>query len=241
MAGNGSRYTKELRDKALKLSDEIGNKKAAAELGINVKTLDYWRCTRRREEEKKLKEKLSKVIPTNEINPTEELKDNPKISFQPVKEDIKNYERGEIYYVTQKPTTGSEIATGRPAVIVSNQSINKNLNTIEVVFLTTKVKSLAPEHIIIKSSGAIATTICEQISTIDKSRLREYIGMCTPDEMKLIEKAMLYSLGLEKYATNLMKDDQIISRITGIKAERDAYKDMYAKLFERYIQEVKCK
>ena len=229
-----------MREKALKLSDEIGNKKAAEKMGISSKTLDYWRGVRKREEEKRLKEKLSKVVVPNEINPVEELKDNSKITFQPAEEEPpRQYNRGEIYYVTQKPTTGCEIATGRPAVIISNQTINKNLNTIEVVFLTTKVKSLVPEHTIIKSSGAIATTICEQISTIDKSRLREYIGECTPDEMKLIEKAVLHSLGLEKYASDLMGDDQIISRLTGIKAERDAYKDMYARLFERYTMEVK--
>ena len=48
-----TKYTIELREKALKLSDEIGNKKAAEELGINVKTLDYWRSVRKRQDDKK--------------------------------------------------------------------------------------------------------------------------------------------------------------------------------------------
>ena len=234
-----TKYTIELREKALKLSDEIGNKKAAEELGINVKTLDYWRSVRKRQDNKKKQSKLSKVVYTKELNPKEELKNNPKITFQAAEEPLKDFKRGEIYYITQMPTVGCEIATGRPAVIVSNDNINKKLNTLEVIYLTTKLKSIAPEHVMIRSSGAIATTICEQVSTVDKTRFREYIGMCTPDEMKLIEKAILHSLGLDKYASDLMSDDQIISRITGIKAERDAYKDMYARLFDRYTQEVK--
>lgn len=234
-----TKYTIELREKALKLSDEIGNKKAAEELGINVKTLDYWRSVRKRQDDNKKQSKLSKVVYTKELNPKEELKNNPKITFQAAEEPIKDFKRGEIYYITQMPTVGCEIATGRPAVIVSNDNINKKLNTLEVIYLTTKLKSIAPEHVMIRSSGAIATTICEQVSTVDKTRFREYIGMCTPDEMKLIEKAILHSLGLDKYASDLMSDDQIISRITGIKAERDAYKDMYARLFDRYTQEVK--
>lgn len=227
-----TKYSNELREKALKLSDEIGNKRAAVECGISIKTLDYWRGVRKRNE---IKKKLSKVIqpPKNDLK--EELKDNNKITFQAAEEKPRIFKRGEIYYVNQMPTVGFEIATGRPAVIVSNQRINQRLNTIEVIFLTTKVKNLTPEHVIIKSSGAIATTICEQISTIDKRRIAEYIGTCTPEEMELIEKAMLHSLGLEKYVSDVMGDDQIVERIAKIKAERDAYRDLYDKLFDRVI------
>ena len=38
-----AKYSLELREKALKLSDSIGVQKAADELNINVKTLNYWR------------------------------------------------------------------------------------------------------------------------------------------------------------------------------------------------------
>lgn len=230
-----AKYSNELREKALKLSDEIGNKRAADECGISAKTLYYWRNVRNRNEIKKNQEKLSKVIQTPKNDLKEELKNNDKISFQASEKKPRTFCRGEIYYVIQKPTVGCEIATGRPAIIVSNDHINQNLNTIEVVFLTTKLKKLAPEHVTIKSSGTIATTICEQISTVDKSRLREFVGECTPDEMKMIEKAMLCSLGLEKYASNSMGDDQIVERIAKLKAERDAYCDLYDKLFDRVI------
>ena len=38
-----SKYSKEFKEEALKLSDEIGNKKAAAQLGLPYYTLADWR------------------------------------------------------------------------------------------------------------------------------------------------------------------------------------------------------
>ena len=40
------RYSKEFKDEALKLSDEIGVKKAAQQLGIQYYTLSDWRSKR---------------------------------------------------------------------------------------------------------------------------------------------------------------------------------------------------
>ena len=42
------RYSKEFKEQALKLSDEIGLKKAVEQLGINYGTLAEWRKTRKR-------------------------------------------------------------------------------------------------------------------------------------------------------------------------------------------------
>lgn len=230
------KYSDDLRKRALKLSDEIGTKKAAEELEINFRTLEYWRGLRKREEAKKAAAKIGKIIqPEQQLDIQAELKDNPNITFQAAEKPERTFHRGEIYYVTQRPTVGSEIVSGRPAVIVSNNNINEKLNTVEVVFLTTRMKSIAPEHIIMRSSGATSTTICEQISTVDKSRFREYIGECTPDEMKQIDKALLHSLGLENYDSNLMSDEQVIYRLSTMKSDLDTYKKLYNDLLEKLM------
>lgn len=233
------RYTKELREKALKLSDEIGNKKTAEEMGISIKTLDYWRGVRKRQQLKKAEYKSQKAIKVEKINCEKELKDNPHITFESSQEPPRLYKRGEIYYVSKGCSTGSEIYSGRPAVIVSNDTLNKNQQCVEVVYLTTQPKHFAPEFTTIKATGVLSTVVGSQISSVDKSRIQNYIGECTPEEMAKIEKCLLYSVGLGKYDSDLMGDDQIILRLSGIKAERDAYKDMYARLFERYTMEVK--
>jgi len=82
----------------------------------------------------------------------------------------------------------------------------------------------------------LSTVLAEQITTVDKARLGDFIGVCTPDDMNLLNKALLVSLGLEKYMSS-GSDDQVVQRIASIKAERDAYKHIYDELFEKYILE----
>ncbi len=59
------RYNKEFREEAISLSDEIGPKKAAQQLGINYATLIDWR--------KKRKLKAEKQKTTEEPKTVEEL------------------------------------------------------------------------------------------------------------------------------------------------------------------------
>lgn len=59
------RYSKEFREEAISLSDEIGPKKAAQQLGINYATLIDWR--------KKRKTKTEKEKSTAEPKTVEEL------------------------------------------------------------------------------------------------------------------------------------------------------------------------
>jgi len=44
------KYTKEFKEEAIKLSDEIGLKKATAELGLNYYTIADWRKDRKAKE-----------------------------------------------------------------------------------------------------------------------------------------------------------------------------------------------
>lgn len=237
---SGKRYSQEFKERALKLSDEIGIQKAAKQLNITEKTMTYFRYARNKiekEQQKKQiekeKNKLSHAI--KPLNPSEELKENKFITFKGNNQKDIKPKRGEIYYVTLKPSIGNEIISGRPAVVVSNNNINDKYETVEIIYLTTKVKPLAPEFVIIKSSGKISTVVGNQITTVDISRLREYLGVCTPEEMNKIERAMLFSLGLEKSVEPSITAQQALTCLGQVTAERDAYKEIYDKLLERYF------
>ena len=53
--------------------------------------------------------------------------------------------RGEVFYVNKVPAQYmSEQEAGRPAVIVSNDMNNEYSEVVEVVYLTTKVKTDLP-------------------------------------------------------------------------------------------------
>ena len=145
-----------------------------------------------------------------------------------------DYKRGEIYYVSPSyAETGSEIWSGRPAVIVSNDELNRCRNCVEVVYLTTRPKQDSPSHVILHATGRQSTAMCEQISTVDKVRMT-YSGdtpcACTKKELSEIDAALLYSLSLDAPApvTTLDLDK------TRLLAERDIYKRMYEDLLERF-------
>lgn len=122
--------------------------------------------------------------------------------------------RGDIFYIPKLGrTTGSEQTQGRPAVIVSNDVGNNNSSIVEVVYLTTQEKNPLPTHTkVLCHVPSIA--LCEQISTISKERLGNFIRACTDKEMAAIDKAIMVSLGLkDSVPNNVSQDDLVIDAL----------------------------
>lgn len=104
--------------------------------------------------------------------------------------------RGDIFYFTEKPVTGSEQKGGRPGVIVSNDVNNKFSGVVSVVYITSKNKMDIPEHVPIYSLHRPGIALCEQIHTVSVKRIKGRKGKVTPEEMAQIDKALIESLGL---------------------------------------------
>lgn len=104
--------------------------------------------------------------------------------------------RGDIYYIRGAYGTGSEQRGERPAIIVSNDTGNAHAPVVEVVYLTTKRKTIIPTHVYINSAQRPSIALCEQVVTICKSRLERYIGSITVAEMRRIDRALSVSLGI---------------------------------------------
>lgn len=113
---------------------------------------------------------------------------------------MKKVKRGDIYYADLSPVVGSEQGGKRPVIVVQNNTGNEFSPTVIVAVLTSKLKKRLPTHIdIISGEGNLAmdsTVLLEQIKTIDKTRLKKYIGSVTEQKMGEINQAMLVSLGL---------------------------------------------
>ena len=118
--------------------------------------------------------------------------------------------KGEIWNIEQGHTssTGTEIWSNRPAIIVSNEAINQKAGFVNVVYLTTSHKKEMPYHIPIISNNKNATALCEQIFAVDKSRITFYIGKITQQEMLNIDKALLFSLGI----SNTIKPNTLFTK-----------------------------
>lgn len=106
--------------------------------------------------------------------------------------------RGDIYYVYNSGTvSGSEQESGRPAVIVSSDAGAKSSSVVSVVYMTTEPKPNMLVHVDINSAKKPSTVLCEQVNTVSKNRLGDYIGKVTPDEMIRIERAIAEALGIK--------------------------------------------
>ena len=111
------------------------------------------------------------------------------------------YRRGDIYYADLNPVCGSEQGGMRPVVVIQNNTGNKYAPTLIVAMVTTKVgnKQSLPTHYLIRNNDALAEpsiVLLEQIRTIDKKRIKSYLGKTTKRELLGIDKALLRSLSL---------------------------------------------
>ena len=104
--------------------------------------------------------------------------------------------KGEIYYADLSPIVGSEQGGIRPVVILQNDKGNHYSPTTIIAAVTSrKKKSHLPTHIEIKNPKLKRKSVVmlEQVRTIDKIRLLEYVGKVDDDTMQKIDKAVKIS------------------------------------------------
>ncbi len=106
--------------------------------------------------------------------------------------------RGEVWWVEFDPSVGSEIRKRRPAVIVSNDSANRNLARVVVMPLTSNVDRLYPGEASVTVAGKKAKAMADQIMAADKSRLKNRIGALSKTDMRAVEDAISVHLGLPR-------------------------------------------
>ncbi|WP_315672293.1 type II toxin-antitoxin system PemK/MazF family toxin [Clostridium sp. 19966] len=110
--------------------------------------------------------------------------------------------RGDIFYADLSPVVGSEQGGIRPVIIIQNDVGNKYSPTIIVAAITSQInKAKLPTHVEISSEeyglNKDSVVLLEQIRTLDKRRLKEKIGHMKDEDMKLVNEALLISLGLD--------------------------------------------
>lgn len=99
--------------------------------------------------------------------------------------------RFEIYLVCLDPTVGAEMKKTRPCVIVSPDEMNRPLQTVIVVPVTSTSPRTLPSRIKIKATTTSGLkdesyAVLDQIKTIDKSRCAKRLGTVSDAEAELI-------------------------------------------------------
>ena len=110
--------------------------------------------------------------------------------------------RGEIWDVNWSPGRGAEQQGTRPALIIQNDRGNTSSSyPLTIVASMSRTERELPLHVRIIPSPENGLTDptdvkCEQVMTIEKSRLIRRRGVITQEEMHRVDQALRLSLNL---------------------------------------------
>lgn len=110
--------------------------------------------------------------------------------------------RGETYWLQLAGGTGSEQAGRRPVLIIQNDVGNRSSPTTIVAAITPQPCGRRyPFHVPFTAQESRlrldGTVLCEQIQTVDQSRLGALAGALISAKMREVDLALHHSLGLE--------------------------------------------
>ena len=120
-----------------------------------------------------------------------------------------DFHRGEIYYAALDPVIGHEQGGIRPVLIIQNDTGNYHSPTIIVIAVTRRTfkKPKQPTHVVLDDAEGLEPSLfmLEVIRTIDKRRVRGYVGKLTEEQMGQIDAALRVSLRLDDDAFLLVE------------------------------------
>lgn len=107
--------------------------------------------------------------------------------------------RGDIFYAEFNPVIGSEQGGTRPIFIISNDIGNSHSPAVIIAAITgrTQTKAKLPTHTEVKEVEGLdrdSIVLLEQIRTVDKKRLKQYMGMIPAEVMAMVDKALAISI-----------------------------------------------
>lgn len=111
------------------------------------------------------------------------------------------YLRGDMYYADLGQGIGSEQEGYRPVVIIQNNVGNKHSPTVIIASITSKkdAKPKLPTHYYIDAEDGLelpSIVLLEQLRTVDKRRLGDFIGHLSENHIHGINHALAVSIGL---------------------------------------------
>ncbi|WP_195597514.1 type II toxin-antitoxin system PemK/MazF family toxin [Enterocloster bolteae] len=109
--------------------------------------------------------------------------------------------KGDIYYADLMPVIGSEQGGIRPVLIIQNDVGNCYSPTVIVAAITSRPnKHWIPTHIElgnhVRGLHNDSVILLEQVRTIDRIRLRGYVGSLSRTMMRKVDEAILVSFGV---------------------------------------------
>jgi mRNA interferase MazF len=113
--------------------------------------------------------------------------------------------RGDLYWVDLEPTVGSEAKKTRPAVIVSNEALNRvtertGRGAVTVVPVTSRTDRVFPFQVLLTAREcglpSDSKAQAEQVRAVAAERLRARIGAVPSGALRRIDDALRLHLAL---------------------------------------------
>lgn len=117
--------------------------------------------------------------------------------------------RGDMYFADLGKGIGSEQEGFRPVVIIQNNIGNKHSPTVIIASISGRVDSKAklPTHYYIGAENGLehpSIVLLEQIRTIDKRRLKNYIGQLDEKHINGLNHALAISIDIINWIPNAL-------------------------------------
>ena len=106
-----------------------------------------------------------------------------------------NPKRCEIFFADLNPSLGSEISKIRPVVIISDDAMNKYLETVVVCPITSKIHPTWRTRLKIKCADKQSEIAVDQIQTMSKIRLKKKNDQLPADEASQLRRIITEMYG----------------------------------------------
>jgi len=112
--------------------------------------------------------------------------------------------RGEVWWASLRPRSGSEQTGDRPVIILSHNAFNRTSGwrSVIVVPLSTSTSQArrGPTAVLIPRGSAglerDSVALCHQVTTLDRSKLTGWSGELDARLMESVEAGLLAALGI---------------------------------------------
>ena len=105
-----------------------------------------------------------------------------------------DYKQRDIVVVNLYPKKGDEVGKIRPCIVLSNTLDNRELKTLIVMPLSTKlIEDVYPYRVRLskrKSLHSESDVLVNQLRTVPKKRVLEYLGQISDNEYAKIKEAL---------------------------------------------------
>jgi mRNA interferase MazF len=112
--------------------------------------------------------------------------------------------RGEVYWATLTPRSGSEQAGRRPVIVISRDAFNQapRWRSVIVVPVSTSASQArrGPTAVALPAGAGGLTqesvALCHQVTTLDRAKLDTLLGSLTTAQLREVEEGLRIALGM---------------------------------------------